>query len=164
MAEILDLDTDAVIDIIHDMQGDFKRQSRGIQIVEVAQAFQLTTLPEHANYFEKLAQSPVHSTLSQAALEALAIIAYRQPITRTEIEEIRGVKSDRAIASLVGKYLIQEVGRAEGAGRPILYGTSREFLEYFGLNSINDLPPAPDFSNPDEIEQEAALLFAKQNG
>ncbi|MBO8170637.1 MAG: SMC-Scp complex subunit ScpB [Bacillaceae bacterium] len=163
LADVLEIDTDTVIDLIHDMQADFKRQKRGLQIVEVAQAFQLTTLPEHAPYFEKLAYSPTYSTLSQASLETLAIIAYRQPITRAEIEEIRGVKSDRAITNLTNKQLIQEIGRAEGPGRPILYGTSREFLEYFGLKSINDLPPVPELDPDQDIENEAELLFSKLN-
>lgn len=161
LAEILELDTTTVVDLIHDMQADFKRQGRGLTIVEVAQAFQFTTLPEHAPYFERLAYSPTHSTLSQAALETLAIVAYRQPITRAEIEDIRGVKSEKAIATLTGKRLIQEIGRADGPGRPILYGTSREFLEYFGLSSINDLPPAPNFERTEDIENEANLLFSK---
>ncbi len=161
LADVLEIDTDTVIDLIHDMQADYKRQKRGLQIVEVAQAFQLTTLPEHSSYFEKLAYSPTYSTLSQAALETLAIVAYRQPITRAEIEEIRGVKSDRAINNLVSRQLIQEVGRAEGPGRPILFGTSREFLEYFGLKSINDLPPPPEFEDTSDVEQEAQFLFSQ---
>lgn len=163
MADVLQIETEMVIDIIHDMQADFKRQKRGLQIVEVAQAFQMTTLPEHATYFEKLAYSPTYTTLSQAALETLAIVAYRQPITRAEIEEVRGVKSDRAITNLTNKQLIQEIGRADGPGRPVLFGTSREFLEYFGLKSINDLPPAPEIESDEQLENEAELLFSKLN-
>ena len=86
----------------------------------------------------------ITSTLSQAALETLAIIAYKQPITRTEIEEIRGVKTERPLQTLMAKALIKEVGRAEGTGRAYLYGTTKEFLDYFGLKSIEELPPLPE--------------------
>lgn len=147
--------------LIHEMRVDWKEQQRGVQIVKVAQVYQMTTLPEHATYFEKLAQAPHRSQLSRAALETLAIIAYRQPITRIEIEEIRGVKSDRVIQVLQRKGLIRDVGRAEGAGRPILYGTSREFLDYFGLNHIDELPPADSIFDWQEWEQERQDLFER---
>ncbi len=163
LAEILELPEDTIIDIIEDMKADFRRSSRGIQIVEVARAFQFTTLPEHAVYFEKLASSPTHSSLSQAALETLAIIAYKQPITRTDIEEIRGVKCEKALNTLISKQLIREVGRAEGIGRPILYGTTKEFLEHFGLRELSDLPEPPDNFSLEEVEAEATALFSEKN-
>src|SRR5690606_1958970 len=97
--------------------------------------------------------------LSQAALETLAIIAYKQPITRTEIEEIRGVKTERPLHTLSAKALIKEVGRAEGTGRAYLYGTTKEFLDYFGLKSIEELPPLPDKMDDDNFVQEEADLF-----
>lgn len=159
IAQIVELDEQVVIDLIEDMKADFRRNGRGIQIVEVAKAYQFTTLPEHAPYFERMAASPGHGTLSQAALETLAIIAYKQPITRTEIEEIRGVKCEKAIQTLLSKLLIREVGRAEGIGRPILYGTTREFLEYFGLRELSDLPEPPVPIDSEEIHMEAAALF-----
>lgn len=161
LAEILELNEDTVIDILEDMKADFRRSNRGIQIVEVAKAFQFTTLPEHAVYFEKLASSPSHSSLSQAALETLAIIAYKQPITRSDIEEIRGVKCEKALNTLHTKQLIREVGRAEGIGRPILYGTTKEFLEHFGLREINDLPEPPNNLSLEEVQREATALFAQ---
>ena len=99
-------------------------------------------------------------TLSQAALETLAIIAYKQPITRVEIEEIRGVKTDKPLQTLMSKLLIKEAGRAEKAGRAILYGTTREFLFHFGLSSIKELPPLPDGSEDTE-DEEADLFFEK---
>ncbi|WP_425440568.1 SMC-Scp complex subunit ScpB [Planifilum fimeticola] len=140
LAEILEVDVQTVLDTVRRMQEEWKEAGRGLQIVEVAKVFQLTTLPEFAPYFERMARSPNRSQLSRAALETLAIIAYRQPITRAEIEEIRGVKCDKTIQSLQRKGLVKEVGRAEGVGRPILYGTTREFLEYFGLKHIEELP------------------------
>ena len=95
------------------------------------------------------------NTLSQAALETLAIISYKQPITRIEIEDIRGVKTERPLQTLTAKGLIKEVGRANGAGRAILYGTTKEFLDYFGLKDINELPPLAEASI-DDFEQEDA--------
>lgn len=141
LAAIIEIDIDTVNDLIHDMQGDFKREKRGIQIVQLADSYQLTTLPEHAKYFERLATSPNNSTLSQAALETLGIVAYKQPITKADIEEIRGVQSERALKTLLNKELIKEVGRMDAIGRPILYGTTKEFLDYFGLKNLNELPP-----------------------
>lgn len=164
VAEVLEQEVNVVQDVIYDMQGDFRRERRGIQIVEIGGMFQMTTLPAHAPYFERLAYAPTHSTLSQAALETLAIVAYRQPITRIDIEEIRGVKSDRALHTLVAKELIQEVGRAEALGRPILYGTTKSFLDYFGINSIQDLPESSIFENDQHLEEETRLLFDKLDG
>jgi segregation and condensation protein B len=161
LAEVLEVGADFVADVIRDMQKEFKRQGRGIQIVELAGAFQLTTVPEHAPYFERLAYSPSRSSLSQAALETLAIIAYKQPITRVEIEEIRGVKSERALQTLVAKDLIQEVDRADAPGRPILYGTTKAFLDYFGLNSISELPDTSLFEKDHDLEEETRMLFEK---
>lgn len=164
LAQIVEVDVDMLIDVLEDMKYDFKRQKRGIQIVEIAGCYQLTTLPEHAAYFEKLAYSPTHASLSQAALETLAIVAYKQPITRAEVEEVRGVKSERAIHTLVNKSLIKEVGRKEGTGRAILYGTTKQFLDYFGLNSLEDLPPIPEDVDASQVEQEAELLFSARYG
>jgi segregation and condensation protein B len=164
IVEVLEQDSDLVLDLIHDLQGDFQREHRGIQIVEVGGSYQFTTLPSHASYFERLAYSPTRSTLSQAALETLAIIAYKQPITRIAIEEVRGVKSDRALQTLSAKGLIKEVGRAEALGRPILYGTTKEFLDYFGLRGLQDLPESSSFDSEKELEEETRLLFEKLDG
>jgi segregation and condensation protein B len=99
--------------------------------------------------------------LSQAALETLSIIAYKQPITRVEIEEIRGVKSDRALHTLGGKDLIEETGRAEAVGRPILYGTTKQFLDYFGLSSLRELPESSSLHGDFDLEEETKMLFDK---
>lgn len=160
VAHVLELEVDEALDLLYDLQADFRREHRGLQIIEVAGAFQLTTRPEHVPFFEKLAYQPQSSTLSQAALETLAIVAYKQPITRSVIEEVRGVKSERAINTLISKQLIKEVGRAEGPGRPILFGTTREFLEYFGLRDLKELPPPPAFTPAEALEdEEEHLLF-----
>lgn len=162
IGEIIEVPEETVIDLVEDMKADLRREGRGIQIVEVAKAYQLTTLPEHVPYFEKLATSPSQSTLSQAALETLAIIAYKQPITRSEIEEIRGVKCEKALNTLVSKQLIREAGRAEGVGRPFLYVTTKEFLEHFGLRQLSDLPEPPVNLNIEEARLEASALFQKK--
>lgn len=161
LAEVTEQRQDVITDALLDMKNSFKRTGRGLQIVQIAGHYQLATLPDHAPYFERLAYSPSRSSLSQAALETLSIVAYRQPITRVEIEEIRGVKSERAIHSLVNKDLIEEVGRAEAIGRPILYGTTKAFLDYFGLAGLKDLPDLADFESTAQLEEETQLLFQK---
>ncbi|MMZ59305.1 Segregation and condensation protein B [compost metagenome] len=161
LAEVTEQRQDLIIDALQDMKNSFEREGRGLQIVQIAGNYQLTTLPQHAPYFEKLAYSPTRSSLSQAALETLSIIAYRQPITQIEVEEIRGVKSERAIHTLVNKDLIEEVGRAEAIGRPILYGTTKAFLDYFALASLKDLPDLADFESSEQLEDETQLLFQK---
>lgn len=141
------------------LKEDYQQLDRGISLMTSNEVFHLTTKPDHSHFYTKMMETPQASRLSQAALETLAIIAYRQPITRTEIEEIRGVKSERPVRTLLSRYLVEEKGRKEGAGRPILYGTSTEFLTYFGLRSIDELPPlTEDFSNTD-VEVEADLFF-----
>jgi segregation and condensation protein B len=161
LSEVLEVDKKQVVEWMQQMKQEYKEHGRGIQIVEIAEAYQFSTLAEHAPYFQRLAYTPTHSTLSQAALETLAIVAYKQPLTRIEIEEIRGVRCEKAIHTLVAKGLIQETGRAEVVGRPILYGTTKEFLEYFGLRSIEELPDAPEMLSPEDIEDEAKILFNK---
>jgi segregation and condensation protein B len=161
LAEVLEMDPLLASDLVLELKDELKRAGRGIQIVEVAGAFQLTTLAEHAPYFERLAYSPSRSSLSQAALETLSIIAYKQPITRVEIEEIRGVKSDRALHTLVSKDLIEETGRAEAVGRPILYGTTKPFLDYFGLSSLRELPESSSLQGDFDLEEETKMLFDK---
>lgn len=164
LADILEIDADLASDLVYDLQRDLEREGRGVQISEVAASYRLTTHPEHAPYFERMAYTPTRSQLSQAALETLSIVAYRQPITRIAIEEIRGVKSDRAIQSLVSKDLIEEVGRAEAIGRPILYGTTKSFLDYFGLPSIRELPEPGNVDLDDALEEQTQLLFERLDG
>ncbi|MDF2834829.1 MAG: chromosome segregation and condensation protein ScpB [Paenibacillus sp.] len=164
LADIMQLDADYAAELVYDLQRDLEREERGVQITEVAASFRMTTHPEHAPYFERMAYTPTRSQLSQAALETLSIVAYRQPITRIDIEEIRGVKSDRAIQSLVSKDLIEEVGRAEAIGRPILYGTTKSFLDYFGLPSIKELPEPKHVDIDDALDEQTQLLFERLDG
>ncbi|NGM81534.1 SMC-Scp complex subunit ScpB [Paenibacillus sp. 7124] len=161
IAEITEQRTDFVNGAVEELRQELASQGRGLQVVQIAGNYRLATLPDHAPYFERLAYSPSRASLSQAALETLSIIAYRQPITRVEIEEIRGVKSERAIHTLTNKDLIQEVGRAEAVGRPILYGTTKSFLETFGLASLQELPEPSAQDSGDNLEEETQLLFDK---
>lgn len=126
-----------------------EEEMRGITLKQLAGTYQLTTKPEVTDTLKKLIENPTNQVLTAASLEVLAIIAYKQPITRAEVEDLRGVKSERPIAKLVSRALVQEVGRAEGTGRAILYGTTKEFLNYFGLKNIKELPPLPE-----EVDQE----------
>ncbi|MGG0812425.1 SMC-Scp complex subunit ScpB [Paenibacillus alvei] len=164
ISEITEQRPEVIEEAMNDLRADFERSKRGLQIVAIAGMYELATLPEHAPYFERMAYSPSRSSLSQAALETLSIVAYRQPITRVEIEEIRGVKSDRAIQTLTNKGLIEEVGRAEAIGRPILYGTTKSFLDYFGLATLKELPDSSAFEQMDGLEEETQLLFEKLDG
>ncbi|WIV17998.1 SMC-Scp complex subunit ScpB [Paenibacillus polygoni] len=161
LSEIVNESQDIVAGALEELKQEYAEHQRGLQILKIAGNYQMSTLPDHAPYFEKLAYSPSRSSLSQAALETLSIIAYRQPITRIEIEEIRGVKSERAIHTLVNKDLIHEVGRAEAIGRPILYGTTKAFLDYFGLGTLKDLPEPNLFEETEAQEEETQLLFTK---
>ncbi|WP_313997781.1 SMC-Scp complex subunit ScpB [uncultured Paenibacillus sp.] len=161
LAEITETDPGLVKDAVEEMRSEMAAGGRGIRIAEVAGAYRFTTAPEHAVYFERMAYSPGRQSLSQAALETLAIVAYRQPITRVEIEEIRGVKSERALHSLVNKDLIEEVGRAEAIGRPILYGTTKSFLDYFGLAGLEALPEPSSVDEQALLEEQTQMLFEK---
>ena len=164
VADITEQDSKLVKEAIQELQQEYKDNGRGMQIIQTSGAYRMASLPEHAIYFERMASSPTRSGLSQAALESLSIVVYRQPITRIDIEEIRGVKTDRALQSLVIKGLIHEVGRAEAVGRPILYGTTKEFLNHFGLNSLQDLPDTTAFETEYNLEEETRLLFERLEG
>jgi len=141
IAAVLSTAPEEVTDLIRELQRDFAQASRGLQIFEVAGGFQMGTLPELAPYLEKAFSEDISSNLSTAALEALAIIAYKQPVTRIEIESIRGVRSEHVLENLLKRKLIRVSGRKEGPGRPLLYNTTPDFLKYFGLMDLEDLPP-----------------------
>lgn len=131
---------------------------RGIRVVEVAGGFQLVTDPAWAERLSRIYRKTRVARLSRPGLETLAIVAYRQPITRAEIEEIRGVDVSGVLQSLLERTLIKIVGRKEGVGRPILYGTTQEFLERFGLKSLETLPPLAEFHEPESPWQEPSPI------
>lgn len=163
LSEVLELEESQINEAVSSLKQLFAESNRGIQIIETAGILKLATLSEHTAYFKKLASSPIHSGLSRAALETLAIVAYKQPITRLDIDEVRGVKSEKSLQSLVSKLLVTDVGRVSGTGRAILYGTTSYFLDHFGLSSIDELPPLPENEEDDLMEDEADLFFKKMS-
>ena len=151
--DILEIDLDEAKLIIRSLIDDYNHDNRGIRINFLGNSFKLTTKKEHRYYYEKLITNEENNTLSNSALETLAIIAYNEPITRVEVDEIRGVQTGQLIRKLVAKGLIKEDGRSTLPGRPILYKTTSEFLDYFGLNNISELPKIeiPKMEEKDEI-------------
>lgn len=165
IAEVIEVEEHLAREMIETLQKEYEQNpDRGITLVQMAGTLQLVTKKENAIYLKRLVDSPSTTALSQAALETLAIIAYKQPITRAEIEEIRGVKTERPLQTLMSKALIKEVGRAEGTGRAYLYGTTKEFLDYFGLRNIEELPPLPEKVNEEFVQEEADLFFERFQG
>lgn len=139
LASALDISEAQVEQVIKHLAEDY--QERGLRIQRHAGRIQLTTAPDVGESVERFLGLEITTYLSQAALEALSIVAYEQPVTRPQVDGIRGVNSDGVMKSLLHKGLIQDIGRAEGPGRPILYATTPEFLQQFGLNSMDELPP-----------------------
>ncbi|EPZ48899.1 SMC-Scp complex subunit ScpB [Alicyclobacillus acidoterrestris] len=154
IAHILECSKEEARLLCEQLRSVLEERGAGIMLQEVADTWQLTTRPEYAPYLKRMAQAPMQSSLSAAALEVLAIVSYKQPITRAEIDEIRGVQSDRALATLVHRQLIREVGRQDAPGRPILFGTTDQFLRHFGLKSLAELPPLP----PPPTDQDISLF------
>ncbi|QAT43873.1 SMC-Scp complex subunit ScpB [Aminipila luticellarii] len=139
-AEVFNMNWKDAYDYFLELKQEYEQEGRGIRIVEVNKCFQFVTDADNSSYIERLCTPVKEKKLSQSALEVLAIIAYKQPITKGEIDSIRGIKCDRVIEGLMKKELIQEKGRSNAIGRPILYGTTDAFLKHFGFESIQDLP------------------------
>ena len=140
MMEILEINHDEAIELINELKEEYENINRGIRIHFLGNTFKLTTKQEQQKYYQKLLVNEENNTLSNSALETLAIVAYNEPITRVEVDEIRGVQTAQMIRKLVAKGLLKECGRSELPGRPILYKTTSEFLDYFGLSDISELP------------------------
>ena len=161
LANLLGEPIELVVEAIEELCKTYEEDlTKGIMLKEMAGVYQLTTKPELAETIQKLVENPTVQSLSQASLEVLAIVAYKQPITRVAIEDLRGVKCERPLQTLVSRGLIKEVGRSEGTGRAILYGTTKEFLNYFGLNSIEEMPQLPEIEQVEQ-EQETDLFLTK---
>ena len=143
--DVLEIDEENAKAVLMELKKDYEDESRGLRIDFLGNKFKITTKFEHKAYYQKLIENPETNFLSQAALETLAIIAYNEPITRVQIDAIRGVGTTSIIRKLVAKGFIKESGRSELPGRPILYETTHEFLDYFGLSSIEDLPNIDEF-------------------
>jgi segregation and condensation protein B len=140
ISSILECSTDFTILLIEELSKRYENEDRGIKLIAINDAYQLITKMENSDYVQKLLRINTRQSLSQAALETLAIIAYKQPVTRIEIDDIRGVKSDRAISTLIEKKLTKECGRKDIPGRPIMYGITDEFLKCFGIKELGELP------------------------
>jgi len=153
MMDILEVNDEEAKDLLSQLKEKYEQETSGIRISFLGNTFKLTTKKEHREYYQKLIENEDSNVLSQAALETLAIVAYNQPITRLDINEIRGVDSAQMVRKLVAKGLLKEVGRSEGLGRPILYGTTSEFLDYFDLATIEDLPKIEDFTKEEETQE-----------
>ena len=144
IADIFNVDKKEIYDCCKELQEEYEQEGRGIVIREVNKSFQFVTRKENIDYIERLCTPTRRRRLSQSALETLAIVAYKQPVTKGEIEAIRGIRCDRVMDGLAAKSLVAPVGRAETVGRPILYGTTDEFLKQFEFESLKDLPPIED--------------------
>jgi len=140
IAKVIEHDVETTKKIIHNMMDKYQEEDRGICIIELEDAFQMCTKKEMYEYLIKIAKQPKRYVLTDVVLETLSIIAYKQPITKLEIERIRGVKSDHAVNKLIEYNLVAEVGRLDSPGRPILFGTTEEFLRRFSVQSIEELP------------------------
>ena len=148
IASAIEHDEETTRKIVHQMMDKYQAEDRGIQIVELEDSFQLCTKKQNYDYLIRIAKQPRRYTLTDVLLETLSIIAYKQPVTKLEVEKIRGVKSDHAVNKLVEYNLACEVGRLDAPGKPILFGTTEEFLRRFSIQSVDDLP----ILNPEQVE------------
>lgn len=160
LGHMVNLPTATTYDCLIQMKQEYQDDNRrAFTILEVGESFILSTKKEFASLLKYYAQSSINQNLSQAALETLSIVAYKQPITRAEIEELRGVQSSGSVQKLVARRLIEEKGRVEGPGRAILYGTTPYFFDYFGLKSIDELPEVTQLEEMSEKEIPNDLFF-----
>ena len=161
MMDILEITNEEARELLNKLKEKYESVDSGIRINFLGNTFKLTTKKEHREYFQKLIENEDSNVLSQAALETLAIVAYNQPITRLEVNEIRGVDSAQMIRKLTAKGLLKEAGRSDVIGRPILYATTSEFLDYFGLSTIDDLPKIDDLKLEENNTIETDLYQSK---
>ncbi len=162
IARAIEQDEKTTRKLIHSMMDRFEQEDRGIRIVELEDSFQLCTKPEMYDYLVRIAKQPKKAELTDVVLETLSIIAYKQPVTKLELEKIRGVKCDHAVNKLIEYNLVKELGRLDAPGRPLLFGTTEEFLRSFGVQSIADLPPVSLMKMEDfkaEAEEEVRLTL-----
>ena len=154
-ADVFNMDKKEIYPLFKELQEEYEQEGRGIVIREINKAFQFVTREENADYIERLCTPVKAKKLSQSALEVLAIIAYKQPVTKGEIEAIRGIKCDRVVDGLQKKELVEEKGRSNAIGRPILYGTTDTFLKNFGFSSLKDLPEIDDIEGAISADTDA---------
>nr|WP_315020596.1 SMC-Scp complex subunit ScpB [uncultured Aminipila sp.] len=161
-AEVFNINWKDAYDYFLELKQEYEQEGRGIKIIEVNKSFQFVTNAENSSYVERLCTPVKEKKLSQSALEVLAIIAYKQPITKGEIDSIRGIKCDRVIEGLVKKELIQEKGRSTAIGRPILYGTTDAFLKHFGFETLKDLPEIENIESAVVADDPEDEVYAQQ--
>lgn len=149
---ILNLNESEAKELVYKLKSSYENENRGLRLTYLGNTFKLTTKQEHKEYYQKLLESPTTHNLSQASLEVLAIIAYNEPITRNQIDEMRGVESVFVLRKLLAKGLIKESGRMDTPGHPILYKTTDDFLDYFGLSTKEDLPKIENIKTEEDKE------------
>ena len=152
-ADVLNITEKEALEAFEELKEEYEQEDRGIRIRRINKSFQFVTDEQCAGYIERLCTPVKKRKLSQSALEVLAIVAYRQPVTRGEIEAVRGVKCERVLEGLMRKELVEEKGRSSGIGRPILYGTTDQFLKYFGFSTLKELPDIEDIESVIEVPE-----------
>lgn len=162
LADIVDVDKRSLREILKKMMDEYNFERRGVHIIRLEDSYQICTRGEFHDYIAMLAEPRRKQNLSAAAMEVLAIVAYKQPVTRTTIEHIRGVNCDYIVNRLIEKNLIEEVGRLDAPGRPILFGTTQEFLRCFGITGIEDLPDFESFGGSEEIGDQIEMEFEQE--
>ena len=150
LADILGISAEETVSLLKELAADYESEGRGIKLSRMEDKYQLCTKNENGDYVKRALQGRRNSPLSSAALEVLAIIAYNQPVTKAFVEQVRGVDSDQVVAGLLAKELIEERGRLDAPGRPILYATTSEFLRCFGIKRLEELPPLPIIGGDNE--------------
>lgn len=161
--EVLEISEDESKSLLMELKHDYEAEDRGLRIDFLGNKFKITTKFEHKEYYQKLLENPETNTLSQAALETLAIIAYNEPVTRVQVDAMRGVGSTQIMRKLVAKGFIKESGRSDLPGRPILYETTSDFLDYFGLSTLDDLPDMKNLIEESQVvdDKESDLYVSK---
>ena len=162
LADIVDVDKRSLREILKKMMDDYNFERRGVHIIRLEDSYQMCTRGEFHDYIAMLAEPRRKQNLSAAAMEVLAIVAYKQPVTRTSIEHIRGVNCDYIVNRLIEKNLIEEVGRLDAPGRPILFGTTQEFLRCFGIAGLEDLPDFESFGGSEETGSQIKMEFEQE--
>ncbi len=140
IAAALEIEDELVVELVEELAGEYSREKRGVQIMRLEQSYQMSTAPQIYEYLIRIAKQPKKVQLTDVLLETLSIIVYKQPVTKSEIEKIRGVSCGHVISRLVDYGLVEEIGRLDAPGRPMLFGTTEEFLRAFGVQSLEELP------------------------
>lgn len=158
LSDIAEVDTGTLVSIVNNISDRYETEKSGLMIIRLEDSFQMCTRPEYNEYISRLKEPKKSQNLSNAALEVLAVIAYRQPVTRSQIEAIRGVSSDSLVSRLVERGLVEEVGRLDAPGRPILFATTEEFLRCFNLGSLTELPDYSVIKESGETVKEDQII------